>query len=188
MARATATVPTVIHKPLVAMSQEHQKICLVGVGDVMPDLQLTDSSGKATSLIDALGETYTAVVFWSLANPFSVEQFTHLSADVLHPFKEARLKAIAIHVGQPGEVYSELCEKFGSEADCLIDADKTNFAQVATRKLPRTYLLDAEGKILWFDIEYSRTTRHEFLNALQYYLQGQQPTPEDRAQSDGSGT
>ena len=33
------------------------------------------------------------------------------------------------------------------------------------------FLLDAGGKILWLDLEYSRGTRRELQNAILYYLQ-----------------
>jgi hypothetical protein len=42
---------------------------------------------------------------------------------------------------------------------------------VATEHLPRTYLLDAEGRILWFDLEYSRATARELINALHFFLE-----------------
>jgi hypothetical protein len=32
--------------------------------------------------------------------------------------------------------------------------------------MPRTYLLDPTGKILWFDVEYSRSTRRDLSEAL----------------------
>ena len=32
-----------------------------------------------------------------------------------------------------------------------MDADGRVFAKVATEKLPRVYLLDPAGKVLWFD-------------------------------------
>jgi peroxiredoxin len=184
--RVTSVVPKVIHEPIVHLSEEHRKTCLVSVDDAMPDMQLAQGT-ETVSLKDALGETYTVVVFWSVTNPFAVEQFTRLESDVLQPFADARLKAVAIHVGEPQDVYAELCSKRGEDVTCLVDADKSSFARVATRKLPRTYLLDADGKIIWFDIEYSRSTRNELLNAVQYYLQGQQITPPGQpAEGDGN--
>ena len=33
----------------------------------------------------------------------------------------------------------------------LLDADGKAFAQVGSEKLPRTFVLDPSGKILWFD-------------------------------------
>ena len=38
------------------------------------------------------------------------------------------------------------------------------------RRLPRVFLVDDRGKILWFDVEYSRTTRQELLQAIQVTL------------------
>ncbi len=174
--RVTTEVPEIIHEPRVWLSDDHQKTCLVGVGDPMPEMQLSDGS-ETVALKEAYGEDFTVVVFWSVANPFAVEQFTHMASDIVHPFPDAKLKAIAIHVGKPQNVYAELCKNFGDDTTCLVDADQANFKKVATRKLPRTYLLDADGKIIWFDIEYSRSTRHELLNAIQYHLQGQKVTP-----------
>ena len=64
----------------------------------------------------------------------------------------------------------------GLDGGCLVDADRAYFRQVATEKLPRTYLLDRNGKILWFDLEYSRSMRRELQNAIQYYLRDSEPS------------
>ena len=65
-----------------------------------------------------------------------------------------------------------LLGKYENEPLCLIDADATYFKSVATEKLPRTYLLDQEGKILWFDIEYSQSTYRELLKTLDVLTAG----------------
>ena len=57
-------------------------------------------------------------------------------------------------------------EKAGANFPNLLDADGKAFAQVGSERLPRTYLLDPQGKILWFDIEYSLATRRELHQAL----------------------
>ena len=48
----------------------------------------------------------------------------------------------------------------------LLDADGKAFAQVGSERLPRVFVVDPAGKILWFDIEYSQTTRRELHQAL----------------------
>ena len=53
----------------------------------------------------------------------------------------------------------------------LVDSDSKLFLQFATARVPRTYVLDKDGKILWFDIEYSQSTRRDLANALTYFLQ-----------------
>ena len=52
----------------------------------------------------------------------------------------------------------------------LLDTDGSLYSKVATQHQPRTYLLDADGKILWLDIEYSRSTARELSNAIHVQL------------------
>ena len=52
----------------------------------------------------------------------------------------------------------------------LVDKDEELFSQFASTGGPRTYLLDKDGTILWFDIEYSQSMQRELENALNYYL------------------
>ena len=48
--------------------------------------------------------------------------------------------------------------------------ERAIYEQFATKYLPRTYIIDQKGTILWMDIEYSRSMRNEFRNAMWYYL------------------
>jgi hypothetical protein len=51
---------------------------------------------------------------------------------------------------------------------CLLDPKGEFYAKVAKdRRMPRIYLLDIQGKILWFDVEFSRATRENLLQAIQ---------------------
>jgi hypothetical protein len=64
----------------------------------------------------------------------------------------------------------ELAVKHGVTIPSLLDSDGAAFGQVATSLLPRTYLLDAAGRIVWFDLEYSRSQRLELHNAVYHQL------------------
>ncbi len=152
------------------MSQEHRQSCLVFVADEMPDGLLLDAEGNKHSIRQSLGKQLTVVIFWDVTNRYALDQFEELAQD-LASFVQQGVQAIAIHVGPAPENYQELCQQYGQDALCLLDSDQSYFAKVAQKKLPRTYLLDAEGKIVWLDIEYSRTTRYELRNALQFCLQ-----------------
>ena len=52
----------------------------------------------------------------------------------------------------------------------LLDSDGKYFDKLASAKVLRTYLLDSAGKILWFDVEYSRSTRRDLLAAIEVAL------------------
>jgi len=70
------------------------------------------------------------------------------------------------------EVVAKLAEDAGATTvlPIFLDPGGTYFAQVATEKPPRLYLLDGQGKILWFDLEYSETTRQQLGQAIQVVL------------------
>ena len=120
-------------------------------------------------LRESLGKQLTVVILWNADNPYALDQFQEIRRDVM-PLAEQGVQAIAIHVGKPPEDYAELCRDSGEGVLCLVDADSKYFGQLASRMLPRTYVVDAEGKILWLDIEYSRSTRYDLRNALHFYL------------------
>ena len=67
-------------------------------------------------------------------------------------------------------VWADVVAKHTEEADVtfpsLLDPGGAYFAAVATERLPRIYLLDADGKILWFDMEYTETTRGALKQAI----------------------
>jgi hypothetical protein len=64
----------------------------------------------------------------------------------------------------------QVVQQAGAGFPILLDADGAYFARVATDKAPRTYLIDAQGQILWFDVEYSRGTRRDLLAAIEVAL------------------
>ena len=51
------------------------------------------------------------------------------------------------------------------------DLEGSVFARFATEMLPRTYVINGDGEVLWMDSEYSRGMRQELRNALAFYLQ-----------------
>jgi peroxiredoxin len=174
-ARPVAPPAHEVFQPNVVMSQAHRATCLVYVGDPLPAGTLKTVTGEEISILDALGPRLTAIVFWNAGNPYALDQFEELKNDLV-PFHNLGVESIAIHVGTPPENYEQLCQQHGAGVLCLTDADESYFSRVSTGSVPRTYLFDADGKIIWLDIEYSRTTRYDLRNALHYSLQDQTTT------------
>jgi hypothetical protein len=73
---------------------------------------------------------------------------------------------IGIDLGDKAEKVRELIESVGVKYPILLDTGGAYFKKLASEKMLRTYLLDAHGKILWFDTEYSRATRRDLLQAI----------------------
>ncbi|MCA9222967.1 MAG: redoxin domain-containing protein [Planctomycetales bacterium] len=159
-----------LHEPVVVLSSAHAATNKVGVGDAMPAIALPDLGGQVHKLSDLYGERATVVVFWSAGRLFAEEQFARLNAEVVEPFQAAGVRVIAINVGDPVNEVQALAKQHAVKATTLLDETGEAFAQVASAHLPRTYVLDAEGKIIWLDLEYSRITRRELRNAIVHQL------------------
>lgn len=180
--------PTPLHEPAVVMSEEHRRTCLLGVGDRLPELALTDLEGTPRSLSSLYGEKLTVVVFWNDRKVFARDQFSRLGIDTDH-FHSFGVNVIAVNVGDPPEVVAQLESQYPGGYECLLDQRSESLTGIATDKLPRTYLLDAEGRVLWFDIEYSRATERELENALYWHLlpEGQRFLPTARLHAASGG-
>jgi len=161
--------------PEVHLLDADRETCLVAVGDPMPDAEPVDLEGRKQSLSALRGEKLTLVFFWTSGDSeFSAMRaqaaLEDLQMDVHQPYAEKGVAVVAVNEGDAAESVKRRVEEADAAFPNLLDPDGALFAQVATEKLPRLYLLDAEGKILWFDLEYSPTTRDNMLQAIEVAL------------------
>jgi hypothetical protein len=151
------------------MSAEHRQSCRVFLEDTIPSGTLRDPAGRPHALPGALGESLNVLIFWNARHPYALDQFRRIGDD-LGPLCQRGVRVFAIHVGPEPDNLAELCEQYGDAALCLTDPQREYFEQFARGAVPRTYLGDARGKVLWLDIEYSRTTRRDLRNMLRFLL------------------
>lgn len=156
--------------PVVKLTEALEKTCLVKVGDTMPEVTLPKLDGQAVSLRSLAGEKLTVVCFWKADHPYSIEELRQLEKFIVGPFAAQGVQVVAIDQDDPPNVAGEAFRGTGATYPCLIDLRGEYFAKIATKELPRTYLLDPAGKILWFDIGYSRSTLRNLKEAIQFTL------------------
>ena len=156
--------------PKVTLSETSAATCLVKVDDMMPEGRLPDLEGNSQELRELRGEKLTVVYFWTADNPYALAGLSDLATDVVTPYADKGVKVIAINEDKDPEAAKKHVQELKAEFVHLHDPEGKYFAQVATEELPRVYLLDAEGKILWFDLEYSRSVRRNLLQAVQVAL------------------
>lgn len=156
--------------PQVVLSAELAATSRVQVGAKLPAGDLKDLDGASKALADHLGEQLTVVVFWRAGGIYDTAELADLADLVVAPFKSQGVEVVAINVGDPADVVRNSVQEAGADFAQLLDADGNYFAEVATGKLPRTYLVDRDGNVLWFDIGYGRTTRRQLVDAIRYKL------------------
>lgn len=152
--------------PPVRLTEREQELCRVQVGGTMPEIRLDQLAGGQADLAALRGKGATVVVFWSSDRHAARQELADLGPDVLQPFRERGVAVVGIIVQETPENARTALQEAGAEFPNLLDSEGTAFAQVGSERLPRTYVLDAQGKILWFDIEYSLATRRELRQTL----------------------
>lgn len=162
--------------PKVVMSDELRDTCLVNVDDTIPEAELTDLDGKMTKLGDLYGQKLTVVCFWTIGtSPRSQlvagAVLQDLMKDVVKPFGEQGVRVVAINVDDGVEEVKKYTADSQATFPILLDPQGEFYAKIATdRKMPRTLLLNAEGKVLWFDLEYSNTARRNLVQGIEAAL------------------
>jgi hypothetical protein len=168
--KTAITPPAAI--PKVFLSDKLKATCLVNVGDVMPDGEFRVGN-EAVALDSLYGESLTVVFFWTSGPRASNEElFGDMQKDVLERYASKGLKVVGVKVGDKPENVKEIMQKSGAKFATVEDSASQYFNRIAKSEIPRVYLLDPTGKILWFDIGYARATRRELQTALKAVFGG----------------
>jgi hypothetical protein len=163
------------YEPKLFFSASQLATCLLKQGDTVADCVLQTKTAELVNLKSKLHPSLNLLVFWNQQETTAKEQRERLEEDLEVPFRANRIHVIAVHVGDAGGPIPTEWTDSNETVDMLLDPDGSCFAKLATEKLPRTYLLDEKGQILWFDIEYSRDSVRELLNAIRWYDQKKAP-------------
>lgn len=171
--------------PEIFLLEAQKKTCKVNQGENMPDFALQDLEGEGHTLSSILKQKLTVVFFWNAGKkePRSFEEKQSFNA-LLYLEDNSRRQSDDVHyvfvnVGQEPDAIRKALEQRDVKVSVLMDVEKTLFNKIATGILPRFYLLDKQGKILWFDIgfQYPRTF-NELNSAIRFMLKQETKKPE----------
>lgn len=160
-----APAPGAAGVPPVLLSAEHAKLCKVAVGDQFPAIELPTLEGAATKVADLAKGKPTVVLFWSPDRWMSRAALADVGK-ILADKSGPSIAAVAIVEGPANEQVTKSIAESGASIPQLADADGAAFAQVGEQALPRIFVLDKAGRIVWFDIEFSEASRRELQQTL----------------------
>ncbi|TWU17816.1 TlpA family protein disulfide reductase [Bythopirellula polymerisocia] len=153
--------------PEVFLSTSHSAMCRVRVEDELPEIKLQKLSGGEASLSSLLGSQATVVLFWHPDPWMSRMALADLEREVFASAEPGKVAVVGIAVETPTEKVEQEVKAALASYPQLIDVDGKAFDKVGMVMLPRIYVLDSSGKIVWFDIEYSESTRRELKQTLE---------------------
>lgn len=168
------TPPRPTEIPKVVLSSRDLETCLIKVGDVAPDGELADLEGAKQNLRGLFGKKATVLLFWTEENPYAVQALENLQGDVAEKYPGQDVRVVGIDLNDSPQVARQAIDDGKVKYANLLDPQGSYLAKFTAdaEKLPRVYLLDAQGKVLWFDVEYSDTTERDLNAGIQVTLGG----------------
>jgi len=152
--------------PRVCLSTLHAKWCVAKVGDSFPPVELPQLGGPKTKLATLYGKQATVVLFWRADRWMSQMALQDLVYFVAGEYDSHEVAVVGISVQQPAGAAQPLLNRAKATFPQLLDTSGSALAQVGSVAMPRIYVLDPAGQIVWFDIEYSESTRRELAQTL----------------------
>lgn len=146
-------LPLLIAIPAVVLSTEHEAMCRIGVGDAFPAVEGRADSGASVKLETLRGDKATVV-----AVPGGPKWMTQMmGGDLSKDFapKYAGRGVGFVSLGAVGEGVKTLAVAEAKLGELLGEG-----------RMPRVYVLDPAGKVVWFDVEYTLSTHRELHVAL----------------------
>ena len=166
--------PPVAQVPPVVMSKQHRDEHTIFQNDQIPadilDAELIGLDGKTHSIRSSMGDKLTIVLFWSSDHAYSVEELKYLAAHYVEKYGDKGVKIVTINQRDAEKLARETAGSAGaSSLVTLLDAQKS-LGRLASGHVPRTYLLDSEGRVLWLDTVFDRTTQRALFGAIDFVL------------------
>ncbi len=138
------------------------------IGNIAPNFQLTDYTGKTVSLSDFKGQKGVFVNFWASWCPFCVDEMP-LMARVQEKYA-AQYETIAVNRGESLETANEFSDKVGvtNKMILLLDKKDSIYKEYGGFAMPYSLFIDKNGVIR--DIKLGPLTEQELEGKVQKIL------------------
>lgn len=139
-----------------ALTGEYAETTLVQQGDALPELTVSDLEGNEVRLSDLRrGAKAMVVVFWDPQAPTSELELEYLERNLSGAWKDNGVRVVGVLRGDNKETVRQAVQTYELSFPMLLDPNAAAFGQLATRIVPRTYVVDAEGSVqgLWIGFQ-----------------------------------
>jgi peroxiredoxin len=121
---------------------------LVHPADLAPTFRLDTVRGEAFDLADQRGKV-VLVNFFATWCPPCQEEMPHLKTRVWEAFAGEDFAMVSVAREEAADVVAPFMEKYGAAWPFALDVERTAFARYAEAFIPRNYVLDREGRVVF---------------------------------------
>lgn len=135
-------------------------------GTLAPDFTVEMIDGSKITLSDLRGKV-VLVSFWATWCPPCREELKYVQADIIDRFKGRDFVFIPISRGETRRAVEDFRKRTGYEFPMGLDSDQSIFGKFATNYIPRNFLIDRNGRIVWATVGFYKTEFVELVKAIE---------------------
>ena len=138
---------------------------LIHVGDMAPDFTVTMLDGREIKLSDLRGNV-VMVCFWATWCPPCRQELAHLQEGVIDQFKGEKLVVLPISRGEKRDVVEKFITDNNYTFGVGLDSDRAIYDLYASNYIPRTFIVNKQGKVVYRTAGYDETIAQEVNAAI----------------------
>ena len=135
---------------------------LINVGDEAPDFSVEMLDGSTVTL-SALRGQKVLLIFWATWCPPCRQELSHLQ-EVIDANPD--VVVLPISRGEKREVVEAFFQKMGYTFPVGLDVEQTIYRKYASNYIPRSFVVDGNGKVVYVGIGYDEAIAAEVQQAL----------------------
>lgn len=140
------------------------------IGDKCPSFEVQMLDGDVVSIDSLRGKT-VLINFWATWCPPCNEEMARVEKDIVERFAGEEFVFLPISRGEKPEVVSAWRTKKGYKFDTGLDIATEIFPQFARTYIPRNYLIDPDGTIVYYEVGYDVKLFDELVNKIDETIQ-----------------
>ena len=141
---------------------------LINAGDIAPDFTAEMLDGSRVTLSELKGKP-TLLIFWATWCPPCRLELSKLQEHIIDPYGD-RINVLPLSRGEERSVVEEYISKMGYTFAVGLDSDQSIFNKYATNYIPRCFVIDAKGKVLYSGVGYDDVVAMEVEESIEKAL------------------
>lgn len=137
---------------------------LIHAGDMAPDFTVEMLDGSSVTLSKLQGKP-TLLIFWATWCPPCREELSHLQEGVIDLFGD-KINVLPISRGEKREVVEGFLDKMGYTFAVGLDGDQSIYRKYATNYIPRCWVIDSKGEVVYAGVGYDEAIAAEVQKEL----------------------
>ncbi len=144
------------------------KTTLIHAGDVAPDFTVEMLDGSKVTLSELQGKP-TLLIFWATWCPPCRLELSKLQEHIIDPYGD-KINVLPISRGEERGKVKSYISKMGYTFAIGLDGDQSIYSKYATNYIPRCFVIDANGKVLYSGVGYDEVVAKEVEESIEKAL------------------